>query len=115
MTFNQSCYALCGKNGVGENFVFLAAQHLVNRLQSLAHGSVFSTITRQTFDALTLAMAETSTMSVFEASVAGFFAKMKMNSRETLTLAATCDLLLPKLMSGEIRVKDAEKIVEAAR
>lgn len=34
---------------------------------------------------------------------------------ENRTLVATRDLLLPKLMSGEIRVKDAEKIVEAAQ
>jgi type I restriction enzyme S subunit len=32
---------------------------------------------------------------------------------ENRALAATRDALLPKLMSGEIRVKDAEKIVEA--
>jgi type I restriction enzyme S subunit len=30
---------------------------------------------------------------------------------ESRTLAATRDLLLPKLMSGEVRVKDAEKLV----
>jgi type I restriction enzyme, S subunit len=29
-------------------------------------------------------------------------------------LAQTRDYLLPKLMSGEIRVRDAEKIAEAA-
>ncbi len=28
------------------------------------------------------------------------------------TLAALCDALLPKLLSGEIRVRDAEKVVE---
>jgi type I restriction enzyme S subunit len=33
---------------------------------------------------------------------------------ENRALAATRDALLPKLMSGEIRVKDAEKIAEAA-
>jgi len=33
---------------------------------------------------------------------------------ECRTLAGTRDLLLPKLMSGEIRVKDAEKLAEAA-
>jgi len=32
------------------------------------------------------------------------------NIHESRTLAATRDLLLPKLMSGEIRVKDAEKL-----
>ncbi len=40
--------------------------------------------------------------------------KMEQKDGEIKTLAATRDLLLPKLMSGEIRVRDAEKIAEAA-
>jgi type I restriction enzyme, S subunit len=35
------------------------------------------------------------------------------NQLESRTLVASRDLLLPKLMSGEIRVKDAEKLLEA--
>lgn len=31
---------------------------------------------------------------------------------ESLTLAQLRDALLPRLMSGEIRVRDAEKVVE---
>ena len=38
--------------------------------------------------------------------------KAEQNSTESLTLAATRDLLLPKLMSGEIRMKDAEAVIE---
>ena len=34
-----------------------------------------------------------------------------MNSLESHTLAQLRDLLLPKLMSGEIRLNDAEKLV----
>ncbi|SHF47159.1 hypothetical protein SAMN05444279_1595, partial [Ruegeria intermedia] len=34
------------------------------------------------------------------------------NERESRTLAQTRDLLLPRLMSGELRVAEAEKIVE---
>lgn len=37
--------------------------------------------------------------------------KIEFNKRENRTLAATRDLLLPKLMSGEIRLKDAEGMV----
>ena len=36
------------------------------------------------------------------------------NARETRTLAQTRDFLLPKLMSGEIRLREAVKVVEAA-
>ena len=35
------------------------------------------------------------------------------NAQESHTLAKTRDLLLPKLMSGEIRLRDAEKVIEA--
>ena len=38
----------------------------------------------------------------------------KSTNNEMIALAAVRDFLLPKLMSGEIRVKDAENIVEAA-
>jgi type I restriction enzyme S subunit len=41
--------------------------------------------------------------------------KMRATTAESKTLAATRDLLLPKLMSGEIRVKDAERVAEAAQ
>lgn len=34
--------------------------------------------------------------------------------KQNETLAALRDTLLPKLMSGEIRVRDAEKVVEEA-
>jgi type I restriction enzyme, S subunit len=37
------------------------------------------------------------------------------NARESRTLAALRDLLLPKLLSGELRVRVAEEIVEGAR
>jgi type I restriction enzyme S subunit len=35
------------------------------------------------------------------------------NQAESQTLAALRDTLLPKLLSGEVRVKEAEKLVEA--
>lgn len=40
--------------------------------------------------------------------------KMRKNNEESQTLAQLRDLLLPKLMSGEIRLRDAEKAVEQA-
>ncbi len=36
------------------------------------------------------------------------------NIHESRALAATRDLLLPKLMSGEVRVKDAERHIGEA-
>jgi type I restriction enzyme S subunit len=52
---------------------------------------------------------------VFDELISPSFEKIAANATEIQTLASTRDLLLPKLMSGEIRVRDAEKIVEAAQ
>lgn len=45
--------------------------------------------------------------------IAPLFSKRTENNLESRTLAQTRDLLLPKLMSGEIRLRDAEREVEA--
>lgn len=46
----------------------------------------------------------------FDAIVGDVRAHMRVNDQESRTLAATRDALLPKLMSGELRVQDAEAL-----
>lgn len=114
MTFNQSCYALKGKNGSGCYFVFLAAQRMVEQLKAMAHGSVFSTITRQTFDAVRTVLPPEKVLQQFEENSASVFDRILGNVNESRTLAQLRDTLLPKLISGELRVPDAERIVGGA-
>lgn len=114
MTFNQSCYGLRGANGYGPSFVFLTAAHMVSKLQSLAHGSVFSTITRQTFEAISLFAPGNELAVQFEIASGPLFDRILANARESRTLSAIRGLLLPKLMSGEVRIKDAEKLIGEA-
>jgi len=113
MTFNQSCYALRRTDETGDYFVYLAAQQMVEQLQVMAHGSVFSTITRQTFEAITLAMPSPATLEEFEQQVSPLFQRIRANVFESRTLSQTRDLLLPKLMSGEIRLAEAERVLES--
>ena len=47
----------------------------------------------------------------FESLAAPMFAKIEENYEESRNLAALRDALLPRLVSGEVRVKDAEKFV----
>jgi type I restriction enzyme S subunit len=50
----------------------------------------------------------------FQRVIEPLFEKLISSIPESRTLAETRDLLLPKLMSGEIRVRDAERMVEVA-
>ncbi|PPB79441.1 type I restriction enzyme S subunit [Albidovulum inexpectatum] len=51
-------------------------------------------------------------LDAFETLVGPLRNRMDANERESRTLAQTRDLLLPRLMCGELRVAEAEKIVE---
>lgn len=104
MAFNQSCYALRSSEGDRPFFTFLAAAHLVEGLKGMAHGSVFSTITRQTFDGVKLADADDAVTDAFDILVAPLFARIRAAVKENRTLAQTRDYLLPRLMSGAVRV-----------
>jgi len=52
MCFNQSCFGLRGNNIVDKNFLYYLTRTKIDELRKTAHGSVFDTITRETFDNL---------------------------------------------------------------
>ena len=84
------------------------------RTSCAAHGSVFDTIATNTIEHVKVLIATGLVMRQFELTVAPLFLKVLTNVEEARTLAALRDLLLPKLMSGEIRIREAEKAIEAA-
>lgn len=114
MTFNQSCYGLRGKGSVGNCSVFLATHNMTSRLKSMSHGSVFSTITRDTFAAVSLPKPPDAVLVAFEQTIHPLFVRLKSLLAQTHTVSALRDALLPKLISGELQIADAEQCVAAA-
>ena len=104
MAFNQSCYALRGINHVGEGYAYFSTQHMVTDLKSMAHGSVFSTITRKTFESVAWPMPSKHILNRFEDVIAPLFSRLLICVKGSRTLATLRDTLLPKLVSGEIRL-----------
>jgi type I restriction enzyme S subunit len=104
MTFNQSCYGLRGTGSAGDYFVYLTAQQMVDQLKSMAHGSVFSTITRQTFEAIKRPVPSPGVLTAFEGLVRGWFDAILSSVEESRTLEQLRDTLLPALISGETRI-----------
>lgn len=49
MAFNQSCYGIRAKNGIDNTFLYYLIKNSVRKLKAMTHGSVFDTITRDTF------------------------------------------------------------------
>jgi type I restriction enzyme S subunit len=58
--------------------------------------------------------AQEQLLSTFEKVAQPLFLQTEARRKESRTLAAVRDALLPKLISGELRVPDAERIVGRA-
>ncbi|WP_294625888.1 restriction endonuclease subunit S [uncultured Bilophila sp.] len=111
MTINQSCYAAKASKYIGNFFIYFLLRKSISHLESNAHGSVFSTITRSTFETIYSDYPTESLCIAFEESAFPLMEKVKKNVLEVNTLTSLRDTLLPKLISGEMRVPDAEKMV----
>lgn len=108
MAMNQSCYGLRGKNELGPFFTYYATRNLVSMLRQQTHGSVFDTIIRDTFRSVKVVVPPVPIVEAFERLVEPYSRHILHNLFESRTLAALRDALLPRLISGELRVKDAE-------
>lgn len=111
MAMNQSCYGLRSLDD-SHFFAYYSTRALVETLKQRCHGSVFDTITRDTLTGITAVMPPGPIKRGFELKVAPMMQRIKSNLRESSILTAQRDSLLPKLLSGELRVKDAEKHLE---
>lgn len=114
MAMNQSCYGLIGKGGYGPFFIYFTMKSVISTLKQRTHGSVFETITRNTLAGVEVEVPPAKAAVEFEVLVAPYMKRILVNLKENETLAALRDTLLPKLLSGEIRIKQAEKMVGEA-
>lgn len=104
MAINQSCYGVRGRQGYSALFIYFLLRHVTGDLQQRTHGSVFDTITRQTFETLDCAFPPPELTSSFSKEVEVILEKIRANLQQSYTLASLRDSLLPKLLSGNIRV-----------
>ena len=111
MAMNQSCYGLRSKAENGEYFCFYLTKSLVEILEARAHGSVFSTITRDTLDGVATISPSLEAIQSFNRSTGALLGKIKTNLEENRILGNQRDALLPTLISGELRIPDAEKLL----
>jgi len=78
-----------------------------------AGGSATLNLNKGEFSKLQLVKPVNETMQSFHDLVEPVFSRIRSNDLENITLSGIRDTLLPELLSGELRVKDAEKFVES--
>lgn len=112
MAMNQSCYALRPRVEGGEAFIYFSTLRFVEQLQQIAHGAVFDTITRDSFKRIMTCLPPEQTIVSFGLMANPPLERIRTNGLQAASLAALRDTLLPRLISGRLRLTEAEAVIE---
>lgn len=103
MAMNQTCYGL-HSTVAAPYALYCNTRHIIERLVAGGHGSIFDTITTSTFQATDVLLAPDVLLKAFDEQVAPLFEHIRANLYQSQTLARLRDTLLPRLLSGELRI-----------
>ena len=94
-------------------YLSATAPENIERLAHLADGAAYPAVRPEAVEATEVAIACDAVTIRFSALVSSIIGRIESNKNENQTLAQTRDLLLPRLMSGKIRLREAEQAMEA--
>jgi len=114
VAINQGFIAMKPSPQVSNLFLLRWARFAHEEIVSHANGSTFLAISKASFRSIPVVTPQIAVMDAFDQISRPWYLKVVANERESRTLAAIRDALLPKLISGELQVQDAERILERA-
>ena len=96
------------------SYTYHSAWAMQRTLREYQHsGTVFGAINKGQFEALRMIDADPKTIDAFDSLAGPLDARVRSSVSESRTLVALRDTLLPKLISGELRIAEAETLVGA--
>jgi len=104
MAMNQSCYALVGKKDFNQKFLYCSLKASIEQFKSRASGAVFDAIVVDTFKRIPFLKPTPMLITQFTDSAKVIFDQVDKLSYMNRKLAQARDILLPRLMNGELIV-----------
>ena len=102
MAFNQSCYGLRAKEGlVDEEYLYYLIKHNVVVLKKNTHGSVFDTITRDTFDGIEVELPSLAKQKVVASILRDLDDKIEVNNEINKNLQEQAQSLYENLIADD--------------
>jgi type I restriction enzyme S subunit len=105
VAINQGFIAMQALKGVSNLFLLLWAEVAHDRIVSRANGSTFLEISKSSFRPIPVVVPRASVMNAFDRVVRPMYSRIVANERESQILRDTRDALLPRLISGELRIR----------
>jgi type I restriction enzyme S subunit len=111
VAINQGFIAMTPQPGTSNLFLLLWASVAHENIVSRANGSTFLEISKTNFRPIPVVAPPAEVMHRFEQLARPFYERIVKCARESERLSALRDALLPKLISGELRVEDPARFV----
>ena len=103
MAFNQTCYGIRNRNRNLDLFTYWVIRTLTEQIGGKAHGTIFDTITRQTFKLIDFIYPSTNSIIEFQSLVQSLMTDVLSNLKELASLTSLRNALLSELTSGKLR------------
>jgi len=111
---NQGFIAMVCDGPLPSHYTLQWARHNMDTIIGNANGTTFLEISKAHFRPIQVLVPSSSVLAAFVGRVDTLHRRVVCNLRESRTLAALRDALLPKLVSGEMWVGDGEQFVSEA-
>ncbi|AGY92456.1 hypothetical protein SPICUR_07470 [Spiribacter curvatus] len=96
-------------------FLSMHLSLMEREIENLGHGSTGQIeLSRTAIGDIGVTIPSTELLKKTESLLSSFIERRRLNDLESETLSELRDALLPKLISGELRIPDAEKFLEEA-
>ena len=105
---NQGFIAMICQKRLPALYVLSWCHENLERIRDVSGGSTFAEISKQTFRPLPVVVPPERVLGVYDEASRSLHDRVVSNTRESGLLASLRDALLPKLVSGELRVNGLE-------
>ena len=104
LTTNQGFKSVIPNKNIGTSYVYFLLKNLLPAIEGMASGSTFKEISGAGMKSVPTVMPDVDTIQLFNNFCEPIFKEQEVLEAENRRLSALRDLLLPKLMSGEIDI-----------
>jgi type I restriction enzyme S subunit len=114
VSVNQGIIGMLPSDKYGSIFLLCWAHFNIGKIEDRANGSTFLEISKKNFRPIPFVVPGDGLLDAFNDQAQAIYDKLLLTAECTESLTRLRDTLLPKLLSGELRIPDAEKILEQA-
>ena len=113
-TFNQACTGMVARADVGPWYLFWVLYFGRDWFNSRANGAAQQNISKAIVSSYKVFIPSLAILKAFHVVAESLHLRVRANSEKIRTLTSLRDILLPRLISGQLRLPESTKLLEEA-